>query len=486
MREVSQDVLWARLSFDNPWWKLRPETEVTFRHPPQRLYFDRFAGLVESGDAKPLILAGPRRSGKTVLMRQMLARLIETGAAPTSVFYAAFTTPVYPAAGPEALVEQFLANQPDVPRRRRLTLFLDEVQYVKDWGDRLVALARRYPQVRVVASVSSEIPGLGTEPRDDLTLFVLPHLTFLEFLRFRGSEEKLFGPTAAEGHIAFHESSLATLNAEFVRYITFGGFPEGIMLKNDGAPAPTFLRDVMNDRVLHKDLAGLAGISDAQELNRLFTVLAINTALEVSIEDLSSVTGIAKNTVRKYLDFLESAFLIRRLRRVDRDARPFQRAVAFKVYLTTPCLYTAMFGPPTPDDPAFPRLVETAMVGQWLGSIAGRDLAYASWRTGQIDLLAFHDTTGRPDLVYEMDWQDRYSRPGRGPETLARFAADNSPDATVYVLTRATARPGVMRGVNVQLIPAALYAYLLHKFSLARRSRAIGGHGKVTAARHQA
>ncbi|MEK9755325.1 MAG: DUF4143 domain-containing protein, partial [Rhodospirillaceae bacterium] len=98
-------------------------------------------------------------------------------------------------------------------------------------------------------------------------------------------------------------------------------------------------RDGVADRVLHKDLANLYGISEAQELNKLFGLLAFNTAREVTIEDLAKAAGVAKNTLRKYLDYLESAFLIRRVPRVDKDAKRFQRQVAFKVYLTTPCLY---------------------------------------------------------------------------------------------------------------------------------------------------
>ena len=64
-------------------------------------------------------------------------------------------------------------------------------------------------------------------------------------------------------------------------------------------------------------------------MNRLFATLAFNTGLEVSIEELAKAAGMAKNTLRKYLDYLEHAFLIRRLPRVDRAAKRFQRARAF-------------------------------------------------------------------------------------------------------------------------------------------------------------
>jgi len=125
-------------------------------------------------------------------------------------------------------------------------------------------------------------------------------------------------------------------------------------------------------------------------------VLEVDTAREVTIENLTKAVGVAKNTLRKYLDYLETAFLIRRLARVDRDARPFQRAVAFKVYVTAPCLYAALFGPVETEDEAFPRLAETALVALWHASGKEGELVYASWRDGAIDLLALDPATGLP------------------------------------------------------------------------------------------
>jgi predicted AAA+ superfamily ATPase len=81
--------------------------------------------------------------------------------------------------------------------------------------------------------------------------------------------------------------------------------------------------------VLLRDLPSLYGISDTQELNRLFTTLAYNTGNEVSIDELSKDSGVAKNTLRKYLEYLEAAFLIHRLYRIDENARRFKRAMHF-------------------------------------------------------------------------------------------------------------------------------------------------------------
>jgi len=248
-------------------------------------------------------------------------------------------------------------------------VFFDEVQYAKDWEKSLLKLAKMRPKVKIVVAVSSGAPAIvsGTKVMEDrMEVFILPPLTFLEFLRFRGSEEKLFvaslNTEKNTGAMTLEPNALPALNQEFHRYVNFGGFLEGILSGKDGVPAPAFVRDGVADRVLHKDLASLSGVNDPQELNRLFGLLAFNTGREVSMDDLAKATNIAKNTLRKYLDYLEQAFLIRRINRVDRDGKKFQRQVFFKVYLTRPCLYAALFAPVPPSDQFFQRLAETALV----------------------------------------------------------------------------------------------------------------------------
>lgn len=488
MLTVTENDLFRRLEFDNPWWGFTSETEIKFRHPPRRVFFPAFfSRVMKAGAGEVLVLAGPLRAGKTVMIRQMLAQLIEQGVEPRSVFYCSLTTPSYTAADLKTLFGLFTRRHQH-GQGAELYVFFDEAQYVGDWRDALPALAGEWPNAKFVAAVSSGAPQIttGKTSADGRTsVFVLPPLTFLEFLRFRDSEEKLFGAGAGEAgsRMVVHPGALPALNAEFHRYVNFGGFPEGVMLKTGGRPAPTFIRDGVADRVLHKDLAGRSGVNDVQELNRLFSILAFNTAREVTMEDLAKAAGIAKNTVRKYLDYLESAFLVRRLPRVDRHARPFQRAVAFKIHLTAPCLYAALFGPVPAASECFERLAETALVAQWLGSDAVDSLAYASWRGGGIDLLSIDPASGKPDHVYEMDWSDtgQGAGPGQGAKRLAAFVERTNPAARPYVLTRSLAKPAVLGGTEITLAPVSLYAYWLQRDPTLKRFHSGETGGEKTA-----
>lgn len=481
MHTITDNDLFQRLAFDNPWWDFKDSTRVAFKNPPKRAFFPAFfTRVMKSGLGNVLVLAGPLRAGKTVMMRQLVAQLIERGIKPTNVLYCALTTPSYTAADLSTFFEMFCRRYRHGPDAE-LYVFFDEVQYGRDWELQLLKLAAMRPNAKIVGAVSSGAPAIvsGKKVHDGkMEVFVLPPLTFLEFLRFRGSEEKLFGTPGGDvkkGRMTLQPNALPALNTEFQRYVNFGGFLEGILSGKDGVPAPAFIRDGVADRVLHKDLASLSGVNDPQELNRLFGLLAFNTAREMSMDDLAKSTNIAKNTLRKYLDYLEQAFLIRRVNRVDRDGQRFQRQVFFKVYLTSSCLYAALFAPVPPSDQYFQRLAETALVSQWLGSEALENLYYASWRGGAVDLLTLHPDTGKPDHVYDLDWGNAYVRTDARPEQMVSFVKDNNPLAKTYVLTGSAARNATMQGIDITLAPLALYTYWIERDPTLRAFHKGGG-----------
>ncbi len=460
-----------RLLFDNPWWALDEQTPQKFKLPPKRLFFNAFAHMIETGEVgRASVLAGPRRTGKTVMVRQMVARLIENGALPRQVLLASLGTPTYWDIGLHKVIELFVERngehgQTDQP----LYAFLDDLQYIADWEKELSDVAKAFPNVRLIGIISAGLPSLDDmeekDPGYDMTM--LPPVTFAEFLRFRGREQELFGGDPAQHKLAFNQSNLPVLNREFNYYINYGGFPESILGKTQGAPSPLFVRDGLIERLLHKDMASFFGIHDLKGLAHLFSLLAFNTALEVSIEELARETKIAKNTLRKYLDYLESALLIRRLHRVDKNAKRFQRAVAFKVFITSPSWYTALFGPVHAGDDVYERLVETAVYTQWLG-VPHRlcALSYASWRGGKVDLVGYQNLNEQkqrapePNLVIEMDWKQKLAEFGEGPQTLTEFVRLNcTGEEDTLLLTHNQVRTAYHRHVRIQSVPASLYAY---------------------------
>ncbi len=71
--QISQSDIDRRLTFDNPWWTAGSGTDLPYRGLPTRSYLDPFIKLVDNRKVRrAIILLGPRRVGKTVILHQTI------------------------------------------------------------------------------------------------------------------------------------------------------------------------------------------------------------------------------------------------------------------------------------------------------------------------------------------------------------------------------------------------------------------------------
>src|SRR5215208_6257207 len=108
MAQLSDSDLKRRLVFDNPWWETARVPD-RFRAWPRRMYFDGFWKLfAESAVRRAVVLMGPRRVGKTVLLTHAVQRLIDEKVEPARILYASMDTPTYMGTSLEKLLQLFL------------------------------------------------------------------------------------------------------------------------------------------------------------------------------------------------------------------------------------------------------------------------------------------------------------------------------------------------------------------------------------------
>jgi len=452
MREIPREQILRRLAAENPWWEAPHQVSSLYREWRPRPYLELFYPLVaESEVRRAVVLMGPRRVGKTVMIHHAIARLLERKVPPQSIGYVSVDHPLYNGLGLEELFQLFAeATQADV-RERPAYLFFDEVQYLRDWEAHLKSLVDSYPRLRVVASGSaaaalrlrSQESGAGR-----FTDFLLPPLTFYEYL------ELLEEADLVQAHRP--SPNIGRLNQRFVDYLNFGGYPEALFSKEIQADPGRFIKSDIIDKVLLRDLPSLYGIQDVQELNSLFTTLAYNTAGEVSLDELSKGSGVAKNTLKRYIEYLEAAFLIRVVHRVRRNAQRFQRATHFKVYLTNPSMRAALFAPLLPDDPAMGHLVETGLFSQW--AHGDQRIHYARWNRGEVDLVVFGQA-GRVEEATEVKWSDRVVVHPEELAGLIDFCRRRPELGWAQVTTRSVLDVEEIGGVTVLFQPAAEVCY---------------------------
>ena len=471
MLEISETDILNSLKRDNPWWESK-EVPVVAEFTNERAYFKSFSALALNWDIKrTTILMGPRRVGKTVMLKQLIGQAIADGFPAKNIFFASVDTPLFSGIRLEKLLEYFEKQSGQNADQKRIVIF-DEIQYLKDWEVHLKVLTDQYPNTRFIASGSaaaalrlkSQESGAGR-----FTDFFLPPLTFAEFLSFRGVEDTLIRSQDVGVTYRYTTTDIHQLNREFVNYLNFGGYPEAVLNKEIQSDVQRYLgRDII-DKVLLRDLPSLYGIQDIQELNRLFTTIAYHTGQEISLDGLAQSSGVAKNTITKYLEYLEAAFLIVRVRRVDDTGKTFQRMRHFKVYLTNPSMRSALFAPLSETDQAMGAMAETASFSQWFHSDLMSNIHYARWKSGrkdmEVDLVRVDPSRLKPAWAYEIKWSDRYAT--QHPEELAglmdfarRNASNNVPiGATTKTITCETE----VGGIVIKHFPCALHCYQVGK-----------------------
>ncbi len=72
---------------------------------------------------------------------------------------------------------------------------------------------------------------------------------------------------------------------------------------------------------LYKEILSFSGLRKTDVLEKLLQALALQTGNEVSYNELSQLLGIDKNTVSNYIDVLEKAFVIFKLKSFNKNLR---------------------------------------------------------------------------------------------------------------------------------------------------------------------
>lgn len=458
MQAIPRAEVIKRIQAENPWWQTN-EIPSPNKEYSARPYLDLFIPLVKQTKVRrAVVLMGPRRVGKSVLIHHTIQNLIKSGIAAPQLGYLSVDNPLYNGLGLQQLLDFFLEAS-GADKAKQIFLFFDEVQYLRNWEVHLKVLVDSNASVKFIAS-GSAAAALKLKSNESgagrFTDFLLPPLTFYEYLRLLKKDHLV----TFDG--ANHEATdVAALNEEFVKYLNFGGYPEAIFAPQIQADPARFIKSDIVDKVLLRDLPTLYGIYEIQELNQLFTTLAYNTAQEVSLEKLSQGSGVAKNTLKKYIEYLEAAFLIKTIHRIDQNAKRFKRANFFKVYLTNPSIRSALFPPVMQDDEAaMGAMAETGIFSQWFHS--DTPLFYARWEKldGEVDIVHLDPRVQKPLWAVEVKWSDRFATRPEDLKGLFHFCNLNKvKDATVTSRTKQDRMQCF--GVNLEVIPASLYCYLL-------------------------
>ncbi len=407
---------------------------------------------------------GPRRVGKTVLLFQTIQELIDAKQADAKrICYISIETPIYTGISLEELVNLFKEIN-DHQDHSGLFIIFDEIQYLKDWEIHLKSLVDSYHNIKFIVS-GSAAAALKLKSNESgagrFTDFILPPLTFHEYIFLLGKDIMVDNSSWRS-----NTDNIDTLNKYFIDYINYGGYPEVTLSPTIQSDPGRYIRSDIIDKVLLRDLPSLYGIQDIQELNSLFTYIAYNSGNEMSLDELSKNSGVAKNTIKKYVSYLEAAFLIKIIQRVDNNAKKFKRANFFKIYLTNPSLRSALFSPIDKTDSHIGNMVETAIFSQWQHNEYA-PLHYARWGTGEIDLVLIN-AQQKVNGITEIKWSNRFAENPKELKNVKQFCIKHK-------LTRATIttididRINIIDNIEYEFAPASIYCYSVGRTIVERK-----------------
>lgn len=476
-RLIPTEKIIERLQYENPWW-ITQEIPTVYKEMSKRLYFELFYPFVKEKEIRrAVVLMGPRRVGKTVMMFHTIDQLIAEKTNPQHIFFVPIDNPIYVHLSLQEILD-LCKEALKISNLEDCYIFFDEIQYLKDWERHLKVLVDSYPNTKFIVSGSAAaaLKWHSTESgAGRFTDFMLPPLTFQEFIHLKNKNHLL-----KNGFIEYGEKQLPyyiphnidELNREFLQYLNFGGYPEVVLSEKIQKDMGRYVKNDIVDKVLLRDLPSLYGIKDVQELNRFFTYIAYNTGNEFSYETMSRDSGIQKETLKKYLEYLDAAFLIKVLNKVDVNAKRFKRITSFKVYLTNPSLRTALFSPVKETDSEMGNMVETAVLSQWMHR-ENLDLTYARWKDGrfegEVDLVLVDDKKFKPVWGVEIKWSNRFFEMPQDLSSLIQFCKSNQLNsALVTTIDKIEAKK--VSDLNFTFVPACVYAYNIGENTLRMKS----------------
>ena len=245
--------------------------------------------LVQPG--KVIVVYGARRVGKTTLLHKFVEKLDANA--------------VLFVNGDDIAASRFLESRSLEKLKdfvgRHQYLVVDEAQYIKDIGLNLKLIVDHIPGVRVIATGSSSF---------DLAQNIGEPLTGRRFVL------KLY--PLAQMEISKKEKMHETA-ANLETRLIYGSYPEVITMR-DNKLREEYLRELVSS-YLFKDILALEGIRYSEKLVRLIQLIAFQIGSEVSLSEIGRQLAMSKNTVERYLDLLEKAFVIFRLSGFSRNLR---------------------------------------------------------------------------------------------------------------------------------------------------------------------
>lgn len=279
--------------------------------------------LIEFKD-KPVIKAivGIRRCGKSTLLGMYRDYLVSEGIDADNIISMNFTHVPYKDMAVEDVRREIGG------RSGRMYILLDEVQMLEGWDSMVLDMFENLDcDICITGSnsvmFSSELSTLLSGRAVTIEMFPFSYEEFLRFSKLDDSDDAL------------------------MEYMTYGGFPLALMVRESKSAEIAVLEDIYSTVVL-KDIVMRKNLRNKQMLERIASFMMRNIGSPVSvkgIKDYMSSAGLKVNfeTVDDYMKYLEESLTFYRAKRYNIKTKE-ELVVNDRFYLSDLGIRTAVLG----------------------------------------------------------------------------------------------------------------------------------------------
>ena len=239
------------------------------------------------GRKEVIMLKGIRRCGKSTIVKQLISKLMKDKADKNQILYLNLEDYNFANELRIDLFEAVLSAYRNYSKNKnKIYFFIDEIQKIDGWEKWIRTKYDLNEDTKFIVTGSSasllsrEFSTLLTGR--NLSFKIMP-LSFKEFVKF-------------------------SKNKSLKEYLEFGGFPE-VVLEQSEEKKMLLLRQYFED-IVHKDVVARYSIRNAKQLIEIARYLVSATGSKVSLNKLSKVFGISKDTLSQYIGYMIDAFLL--------------------------------------------------------------------------------------------------------------------------------------------------------------------------------
>lgn len=246
------------------------------------------------------VLIGLRRSGKSVILQQIMDELMANGVAKAQIIYMNFEDFQYSSITNAGQLYEYICGKRQ--NEKKYYLFFDEIQMVDEF-ERVINSFRATWDVSIFITGSNGklLSGeLATLLSGRYVSFRVTPFSFVEYCEIKRIEN----PS----------------EEDLLEYMNWGGMPQRFSMKSENETR-TFLQDLYNSIVL-RDIVQRTGAKETDLINRIMEYLMLNPAQTFSAKGIlnyfKSVNRfVSAQTLYNYLDHIQSSLIVSKAQRYD-------------------------------------------------------------------------------------------------------------------------------------------------------------------------